>query len=127
MRSVLFALLAVTMFAATATAQPYYARGEFNGWGLDDPMTQIDSVLWTATVSGLDPFTLFDYKIANEDWSINAPGSNGRVQPNANGDITFLFHVPPRSKYTPGRRRRGLDRLHLPRRNRHLGVPLGVV
>ena len=92
MRNTLLVAFVTASLAAAATAQPWYARGEFNGWGLGDPLTQVDPVLWRGTVSGIDPFTLYEYKIANDDFSIAEPGSNGRIQPDANGDVTFLFY-----------------------------------
>jgi hypothetical protein len=78
--------------AGQATAQPYYARGEFNGWGLANPMTLVSGVHHSATVTGLTPDTFYEYKCASEDWSINAPGSNGRILAPSSGEVTFHFY-----------------------------------
>ncbi len=74
-----------------ARAQPYYARGEFNSWGLDDPLTLQGGVHYTGIVSGLIPGNGYEYKIALADWSDSSPGSNGRVVADTSGQASFHF------------------------------------
>ncbi len=63
--SVLFAAL----LAMPAAAQPWYARGEFNSYGLDNPLTNQGGGHWTADITGLFEDTPYNWKIAEEDWS----------------------------------------------------------
>lgn len=88
----------VTLAAALpAAAQPWYARGDFNAWaGTANQLTDMGGGHYKGTVSGLfasDPntqtFFYNEYKITVDDWSINAPGSNGKVATNTAGEITF--------------------------------------
>lgn len=83
--------LAVGVTGAMAQAQ-YYLRGDFNGWDLSNPMTPMGSGHYMATRTGLTPGSLYEFKVANESWSENAPGSNARTAANANGElIVHLF------------------------------------
>jgi hypothetical protein len=75
--------------ATTVTAQPYYARGDFNAWGISNIMTDMGGGLWQGTVSGLTPGDMPEYKIADENWTVSWPGSNGRVAVDAAGEINF--------------------------------------
>ena len=89
-QTLLSVAVAVVATAATATiAQPYYARGDFNGWGLGNPLTDMGGGLWQGTASGLNPGDMPEYKIADESWSVSWPGSNGRVAVDAAGEINF--------------------------------------
>ncbi len=86
------ATTAVLLMAASAMAQQtWYARGDFNGWGLDDPLTWVVDDYYTGTISGQNPGDMPEYKIALEDWSLSAPGSNGKVMVDAAGEINFHF------------------------------------
>jgi len=88
----LVAMVVVAALASTALAQQtWYARGGFNGWGLDNPLTWQSGDYYTGTISGLNAGDAFEYKIALEDWSAYAPGSNGKVMADANGEINFHF------------------------------------
>ncbi len=83
--------VAVAWTAASAWAQPYYARGEFNGWGLGNVLTDLGGGLWHGMVGGLNPGQEYNYKIAVEDWSRSWPGSDGRVPADGAGEIHFNF------------------------------------
>lgn len=85
--------VAVVLTTASAFAQPYYARGEFNGWGLDNQLTDMGGGFWQGTVGGLTPGDMPEYKLANDDWSFQAPGSNGKVAVDAAGEITFNLYL----------------------------------
>ena len=50
MRGRIFGMVAAAALAATAMAQPYYARGEFNGWGLGNVLTDLGGGLWHGMV-----------------------------------------------------------------------------
>jgi hypothetical protein len=76
--------------AMSASAQ-WYARGDFNGWGTSDPLTDQGGGYYTGTITGLTPGNRPEYKIALGDWSAEAPGSNGKVAVDANGEISFHF------------------------------------
>ncbi len=85
-------IVATLGLVAAASAQvDWYARGGFNGWGLDNPLTWQGGDYYTTTLSGLTPGDAFEYKIALADWSLSAPGSNGKVMVDANGEINFHF------------------------------------
>jgi len=91
-RGFLLATITLATLAATVQASTvWYARGEFNGWTTDNPLSPQGGGLHTTTVSGLTPGQGYDYKIALIDWAEFAPGSNGRVPANAAGDISFNF------------------------------------
>ncbi len=94
MKRAMHLLLATGLGCATALAGPmtFYARGDFNGWGLDNPMTYVGGVEYTVTIGGFSPGDMFEYKVATDDWSINAPGSNGRIMANASGEFTLHFY-----------------------------------
>lgn len=96
------AVITVGLLAASAAAQPWYARGEFNGWSTDTPMTQdpMDAVHWTADVTGLFDFERYEWKIALADWSINMPASNSVVYSNAAGEIKF--HLYDQTSWSDG-------------------------
>lgn len=83
--------LAVGVTGAMAQFQ-YYLRGEFNGWGLDNPMTDMGGGHYQATRSGLTPGSLYNFKVANEDWSQNAPGSDCRTAADAAGNLTVHMY-----------------------------------
>ena len=90
MRQTLFSVaVAVVATASTANAQPFFARGEFNGWDLSTPMTQIGPDFYQATAVGLNPGDLHEFKIADENWTVSWPGSNARVAVDASGEINF--------------------------------------
>ncbi len=83
------------LLALPAAAQPWYARGEFNAWGIDNPMVvdPADATHYTANVTGQLENTRFLWKIAEEDWSPEMPGTgpnnDGRAHSNATGTINF--------------------------------------
>ena len=84
--------LFVVVTATSAWAQPYYARGEFNGWGLDDQLTEITPTHYRGTIGGQTPGAELAYKIATEDWGFAVPGSDGKVAVDADGEINFHFY-----------------------------------
>jgi len=80
------------LLAMPAQAQ-WYARGSWtdppfagNDYQLIDTG---DGVHFTGTVGGLFPEFNYDFKIANEDFSISVPTNNGRVKTDTNGEIHF--------------------------------------
>ena len=91
MRKLVVAAIVVGMVAPAVMAQPFYAKGEWNGYGLDDELFFVGGVEYAGTVTGLTAGDEHEYKAANEDWSINAPSTNGKVAVDANGEITFHF------------------------------------
>jgi hypothetical protein len=102
--------VAVAITAASAWAQPYYARGDFNGFGLDDQLTEINPTHFRGMVGGLTPGDMRDYKLANEDWSFSVPGSNGRVAVDGAGEITFnLFLGAFGDGWSPAENRVGYE------------------
>jgi glycosidase len=74
----------VTTLSAFALFPPplWYVRGEFNGWGMDDPLyddgTHGDVVpgdgVFTALVT-VSPAGRHEFKVAVEDWSVSYPPS----------------------------------------------------
>jgi hypothetical protein len=84
---------AVAALACAALAQPYFVRGDFNGWSnSSDPMVQTDTNKWEYTVTGLTPGQAYEFKATVDDWSHTAPGSNARYTADASGEMhVFLF------------------------------------
>lgn len=82
--------LFLAMLAVPAAAQPWYARGEFNNWGLDIPMVvdPNDSTHYTADILGFDSYP-YNWKVAEEDWSPEMPGigegNDGRLYTDVTG------------------------------------------
>ncbi len=88
----LCALLVSAALAASASAQQaWYARGDFNGWNLDNPMTHVSGDYYTTTLTGLTPGASSEFKVALEDWSASAPGSNGKFLADNNGEVALHF------------------------------------
>jgi hypothetical protein len=80
--------------AVPALAQPWYARGEFNGWTQDNPMTvdPMDPTHYTAAITGLFDDQPYNWKIAccgADGWGTNMPSSDARVYTNPLGEINF--------------------------------------
>ena len=76
----------------------WYARGDFNGWGTDNPMyddgTNGDPVagdgLFTALVT-VATSGRYEFKIANEDWSASYPGSgNSWLETGSDGETVII-------------------------------------
>jgi hypothetical protein len=89
----LLALLILALFTAPAAAQgPWYARGEFNGWTTDNPMTDQGGGLWTADITGLFNGEPYNFKLANADWSTAQPASDSRIYSNAAGELHFRLY-----------------------------------
>ncbi|GMQ87432.1 MAG: hypothetical protein BMS9Abin08_0635 [Gammaproteobacteria bacterium] len=89
--TVILGLVVLSTTPVMGTPLDWYARGEFNGWGLADQLVDLGGGHYDGTISGLTQGDRFGYKIAREDWSATAPGSNGRVIADANGEINFHF------------------------------------
>lgn len=88
----LFLTAAGLALSASALAQPYYVRGEFNGWSNNTtPMTDMGGGMYSSTVTGLNPGQGYEFKATVDDWSYNAPGSNARTVGNAAGELTVNF------------------------------------
>jgi hypothetical protein len=94
MRYILAALVSA-LLAATAAAQPFYVRGDFNAFGLDHPMVDSgDGIYFTRTVDGLFPDTRYTFKVANADYSVEAPAGFGQdiaIWSNPAGELNINF------------------------------------
>ena len=93
-------VLALSMLAGAAMAQPYYLRGDFNGWGTTTPMTDMGGGMYQATAGGLTAGAEFQAKAAVSDWSFAGPsaqgsggafGNNLRQKVGASGSMTVNF------------------------------------
>jgi hypothetical protein len=93
MKLSLIAGAALAAAASGAIAQPYFVRGEFNGWSNNaDPMVQTGTNKWEYTVTGMNPGQAYEFKATVDDWSINAPGSNAKYTADSNGELhVFLY------------------------------------
>jgi len=115
MRRSIFTIAGLAVLATMATAQPFYLRGGFNGWGTSDLMTETSpgSGIYTFTKTGLAPYGTYEYKCAMEDWGsgIEAPRfHNLRYRANGNGEITVFFYTneTPNDGWEPNLRRAGV-------------------
>jgi hypothetical protein len=83
------------LVALPAAAQPWYARGDFNGWSLDNPLVvdPANPTHYTAKITGLVDNNPYLWKIAEDDYAPEMPGTGpgheGRVYANALGEIDF--------------------------------------
>jgi hypothetical protein len=80
------------LLAVPAIAQPWYARGEFNTWSLDNPMTDQGGGHWTADITGLFDNQPYNWKIAVADWSVNMPASDSRIYSDALGELHYHLY-----------------------------------
>lgn len=97
--------------SALAQAQ-FYVRGEFNGWGLNDPMNDLGGGHYYKLITGLNAGQAYSFKSANSDWSIEAPAAvNVRAVANANGELGVHFYdiTAPGDGWLPEARRTGYD------------------
>jgi hypothetical protein len=102
MRFILGVLIA-GLLATSAAAQPWYARGEFNGWTQDNPMTDEGGGHWTADIGPLFDNQPYNWKIAccgGDGWAINMPSSDARVHTDALGEIHL--HLYDQTSWSDG-------------------------
>jgi hypothetical protein len=84
---------------------PWYMRGSFNDFGglnANYLMTDAGGGHYTGTVTGLTPGNDYEYKLANFDFTNAAPGSNGKVRADDNGEIHFHLYEQPTGGWTDG-------------------------
>jgi len=94
MKQIGLGIVALCAFAGLAQAQPYYARGEFNGWSNDTtPMVDMGGGMWQSTITGLVAGQKYQHKATVNDWSFNAPqtGDNAYAVANGAGELTINF------------------------------------
>jgi hypothetical protein len=87
----LASVLVLALLSVPAAAQPWYARGSFNGWGTADQMVVDpgDATHYTANLTGFFDNEPYMWKIAVADWSVNMPNNDSRVYTNAAGELNF--------------------------------------
>ncbi len=90
----LVALVAVATLQGIASAQPFDARGTFNGWG-QTPMTDNLDGTYSVTIGALVPGALHDWKIDTGNWASSWPGSNVTSAVDAAGNMTLHFRPGP--------------------------------
>ncbi len=93
MKKQLTILAVAGLVAASATnveALPYNARGSFNGWG-ETPMTDNGDGTHSVTIGSLTAGLIYEFKIAENDWTSSWPGGNAKVVADASGSITLRF------------------------------------
>jgi len=97
----------VTVLSAFALFPPppppvWYVRGEFNGWGTDNPMNDAgsngDAVAGDGIFTALASIATtgrYEFKVANEDWSTAYPASgNSWLETTLDGeDVTITFNT----------------------------------
>jgi hypothetical protein len=79
----------------------FYARGSWNGFDLSDQMVNNGGGLYTHTETGLTTGTFYEFKAANNDFSIQAPENapppdpqgprNVKAPADADGEISLRF------------------------------------
>ena len=91
MRSLLLAAAGLAL-SASALAQPYYVRGDFNGWSNNTtPMNDMGGGMYSSTITGLTTGQGYEFKATVDDWSYNAPGSNAKTVGDSGGNLTVNF------------------------------------
>ncbi len=87
-----FALGAIAALSSVAAAQPFYARGTFNGWaGTANELTLVSGNHYSGVVSGLNPGDRHEFKATNDDWSFNGPNDNVTARADSNGELEIHF------------------------------------
>jgi hypothetical protein len=101
--------LSCLFLAVAVHAQTYNARGDFNGWG-ETPLVANGNGTYSLSISGGTVGATFEWKIAQNDWENNWPGSNVKSVYDASGNFTFHF-IPGTvtDGWNPGANRVGYD------------------
>jgi hypothetical protein len=90
----LIVILAVVALATPVMAQSYWARGGFNGWGVDGMTDNLDGT-HTITYNGLAADTELKYKVSASgdpnDWSNAWPKEDWWTKTDGSGDLTITF------------------------------------
>lgn len=72
----------------------FYARAEWNGFNTSEQMVNNGGGLYTYTKTGLNPGQYYNFKAANNDYSIEAPpGGDVRAAADADGEISLRFYL----------------------------------
>jgi hypothetical protein len=87
-RLVLTLALIASAFAAQAQ---YYARGDFNGWGTGNPLTDNLDGTYSTSITGGTSGAYLEWKIAVGDWSSAWPNDNVKSVYDSSGNYTFHF------------------------------------
>ena len=107
--SMFAALAAMAIMASSALAQPYNVRGGFNAWG-ESPMNDDGDGTFSLTLGSLGAGSRFEWKVAQNDWAFNVPGSNVKSAADGSGSMTFHFRPGPIADgWNPGQDRVGYD------------------
>jgi hypothetical protein len=86
-------VLAVVGLAVPARATEYYLRGDWNGWGLADPMTDNGDGTWSGTVAALAAGQ-HAFKVYDLDTDAWYPGANSWLYGDAlGGAVTVGFNT----------------------------------
>lgn len=89
MKKILVAVICV--LATSVMAQPYYARGDFNGYSTGNQMTESSGV-YSVLVGSMTSATFGQWKAAVSDWSFSKPDTgNSWYNPGAGTSLTFTF------------------------------------
>lgn len=87
-------MLAAMALAGASFAQPYFVRGDFNGWGTSHQMNHVDGNHYQLTLTDLTPGAQV-MKIAGAEWGSGSeapgPGGNLTVFVDADGSFTLDF------------------------------------
>ncbi len=111
MRTLLVALLAVGMLAATASAQPWNARGTFNSWG-ETQMNDDGDGSWSLQLTGRPAGAAEKFKVAFNDWAQAWPVDDLEYRVPASGNVLLHFYpgaVTPDDGWVPNTDRVGYE------------------
>lgn len=103
MKTFVIGVVALCTLAGVAQAQPYYARGPFNGWGgTANELFDVGGGMYQGTITGLVAGAKTEHKATVDDWSFNAPqtGDNAYAVANAGGNLTINFF--PNTSWSDG-------------------------
>lgn len=84
-------LMMVLALAACVNAG-YYLAGGFNSWevaGLE--MTDNGDGTYSASLTGLDADTRYEFKVTDGTWTVSYPGANSWLYTDASGAVTVTF------------------------------------
>lgn len=97
------AVVALCAVAGLAQAQPYYARGEFNGWsGTSNQFADMGGGMWQTSITGLTPGSAYQFKETIDDWSVNTPTSGGNAIALANAAGVLTLNFFPNTSWADG-------------------------
>lgn len=95
MKKVVLMLMSIAILGLVVPANAdFTVAGSFNGWDTTaNPMTEVESGLWSVALEGLDPGSRHEFKVTDGSWDWNYPGPNSWFYADDSGSVTVTFNA----------------------------------